>query len=206
MEIPVDIGRDDARAAAERELARAEYQAAEPSLLDRLLRWAGDRIAELLRAVSDVAPGGLLGLLVILVLIVLIVVVIRLRVGSPGRRGRSAGQVFTGRSSSAAEHRLASAEAFARGELDVAVRERFRALVRGLEERDVLDERSGRTADEAATEAGARLPECRDELAAAAARFDEVYYGGHPAAEADYHRLVALDERSQAARPVMAAL
>jgi hypothetical protein len=73
--------------------------------------------------------------------------------------------------------------------------------VRGLEERGLLDERSGRTADEAAADGGTRLPALRAELAAAATVFDDVHYGGRPATEEHYRTLAALDERCRTERP-----
>jgi hypothetical protein len=81
------------------------------------------------------------------------------------------------------------------------VRERLRAVVRSLEERAVLDERPGRTADEAAAEAGRALPDCVAGLRAAAVLFDEVWYGGRPAGPASYAALRDLDAQVQAARP-----
>ena len=71
---------------------------------------------------------------------------------------------------------LAAADAHAaRGEWADAVRERLRAVVRSLEERAVLDERPGRTADEAAAEAGTALPTCADDLRRSARLFDDIW-------------------------------
>ncbi|WP_158885456.1 DUF4129 domain-containing protein [Amycolatopsis anabasis] len=205
-DVPVGIDRDDARAAAAAELAKPEYRAAEPSPLDQALNWIVRKFLEFLDATSGVVPGGPLGLLVLLVLLVVLVVVIRLRVGRTARGARERHVVFAETSRSASDYRRAAGEAAAAGEFAVAVREQFRAVVRGLEERGVLDERSGRTADEAAAEGGRRLPGCRDELAAGAALFDRVHYGGHPATEETYRRLVALEQRCQAERPVLAGV
>ena len=81
------------------------------------------------------------------------------------------------------------------------MRERLRAVVRSLEERAVLDERPGRTADEAAAEAGRALPGCAAGLRSAAVLFDEVWYGGRPAGPESYAALRDLDAQVQAARP-----
>jgi Domain of unknown function (DUF4129) len=200
-EVPVTIDRDAAQRAAQAELAKPEYRAAEPGLLDRTLRWLGQRFTDLLAAASSVAPGGALGLLVLLAAAVLVVVVVRLRIGRVAREVRGTREVFQDSSLSARDHREAAERAFAAGEFASAVRERFRALVRVQEERGVLDPSSGRTADEAAQHAGARLPACRDELIAAATLFDAVHYGGRPATDEDYRRLAALDDRTQRERP-----
>jgi type III secretory pathway component EscV len=170
-------------------------------LIERVLRWLGQRVAALLSAVSAVVPGGPLGLLVLLAVVVLVVVVVRLRVGKFARDVRGPRLVFEDRSRSAQDYRLAAEQAFAAGDVGAAVRERFRAIMRTLEERGILHELSGRTADEAARDAGVRLPGSRDELAAAAGLFDAVHYGGRPATETDYRRLAALDDQTQRERP-----
>ncbi|KAA9155051.1 DUF4129 domain-containing protein [Amycolatopsis acidicola] len=186
---------------AAEELAKPEYRAAEPSWFQRALSWLAHRVGELFSAISGVVPGGTLGLLVLLAVVVLVIVVVRLRVGKVARTVRGSREVFEARPRAAAEYRRAAEEAFAAGDIVAAVRERFRALVRGLEERGVLDTRSGRTADEAARDAGARLPAAREELVVAANLFDAVHYGGRPATAEDYARLAALDERVRRERP-----
>lgn len=192
-DVPVVIDRDGARRAAEAELTKHEYLAAQPDLRERAVSWLGHRIADLVEQASRVTPGGPLGLLVLLAVVVLIVVVVRLRVGGLARGSRVRPEVFEDRSRSARDYRSAAEIAATAGDFATAVRERFRAIVRELEERGVLDELSGRTADEAAREAGVRFPDLRDELLAAAALFDAVHYGGHTVSTVDYERLVALD-------------
>ena len=80
----------------------------------------------------------------------------------------------------------------------------FRALVRGLEERALLDPRPGRTADEAATEAGRLLPGHASELRAAAQVFDGVRYGGQAATGAGYARITRLDTDVERTKPAIA--
>ncbi|WP_330359630.1 DUF4129 domain-containing protein [Actinosynnema sp. ALI-1.44] len=198
-DVPIDIGRDAARDAAVRELSDPAYRDAEPSMFAKVLRWVLDRLGELLGSVSSVMPGGVVGLAILFALLMVAIVVVRLRVGKVARAAASAA-VFAGRKLTAADHRRAALAAEAQGNLAEAVRERFRAVVRGLEERGVLDERSGRTVDEVAGAAGARLPEHADALRAAARIFDDVCYGGR-AATVDGHRsLVDLDLALDGAR------
>jgi len=194
-DVPIVIDRDDARRAAEVELSKADYQAAQPGVVERVLRWLGQRLADLFEAAAGVVPGGPLGLLVLLAVVVLVIVVVRLRVGKLARDVRASRPVFENRSASAADYRAAADQAVAAGDFAGAVRERFRAIVRGFEERGVLDEQSGRTADEAAREAGARFPAAREQLGTAAALFDAVHYGGRPASAEDHRRLAALEEQ-----------
>jgi uncharacterized protein DUF4129 len=203
-DVPVEIGRDEARDAAVRELSDPAYQAAEPTWLDRALQWVVRRLSDLFATLGSITPGGYVGLIVLVAVIIGLVVVVRLRVGKFARHGRGDAMVFAGGPRSADEHRRAAEEAAARGDLAEAVRERFRAIVRGLEERGILDERSGRTVDEAATEAGRRLPQSADDLRAAARLFDDVWYGGRPATAADYQRLTEVDNQVRGQRPAMA--
>nr|WP_232328405.1 DUF4129 domain-containing protein [Kibdelosporangium sp. MJ126-NF4]CEL21377.1 putative integral membrane protein [Kibdelosporangium sp. MJ126-NF4]CTQ96056.1 putative integral membrane protein [Kibdelosporangium sp. MJ126-NF4] len=198
-DIPVDVGRDAARDAAVRELSDVEYQQAEPSVFSKILNWVLDRIGDLLDGISSVLPGGLIGLAILLVVLIALIVIVRLRVGGLARTAASQ-SVFAGRAMTAADHRAAALAAEARGDLTEAVRERFRAIVRGLEERGVLDERSGRTVDEVANAAGARLPDHADALLGAARLFDDVCYGGREATVDGYRRLADLDLTLDGAR------
>lgn len=99
-------------------------------------------------------------------------------------------------------HRTAAEAAAARRDFDTALRERFRAMLRGLEQHDVLKVRRSRTARETADEAAAALPPRQSaELPPAALDFDEVVYGGRPAGEDEYRRLEVVDVFSTAAPP-----
>jgi hypothetical protein len=201
-DVPVEIGRDDARAAVRAELSDPRYSDARPGLLSRALQWVLDRISDLFDAVSGAFPGGFLGLLVLLLVLVAIFVVVRLRVGRMRGSAAQPRRVFVDRTRTAAEHRAASEAAANAGDFGEAVRERFRGVVRALEQRGLLDTRSGRTADEAAADAGRLLPDCAEALRDGARLFDDVHYGGHAATPEGYRRLVELDERCAAARPL----
>lgn len=206
LDVPVEVGRDEAREAAERELSDPAYAAAQPSFLDRAVEWLGDRLDDLFTGVAMLGTGGVGGLLILVALAVLAVVIIRHRVGKVARTSRLRGQVFSGHTLSAADRRRAAEAAAASGALDEAVRERFRAIVRELEERGVLtDAHAGRTVDEIAAQAGRMLPASADALRGAAWIFDDVVYGGRPATVDGYELLVRLDAEVQAARPALVA-
>lgn len=203
FEVPVDLGREQARELARDELAKQVYRQAEPSLTERVLRWLYEHLADLLDGAAGVSPGGYLGLAVLLLAVVAAVVAVRLKVGPLGRTGRAEEPLFLGRPRSSAEHRAAADAHAAAGEWAEAVRERFRAVVRALEERSLLDPRPGRTADEAAAEAAAALPDCAVGLRAGARLFDEIWYGGRPASADSDRALRDLDDRVRATRPVL---
>ncbi|MGW0639933.1 DUF4129 domain-containing protein [Nocardia salmonicida] len=102
----------------------------------------------------------------------------------------------------AAEHRAAAENAASRRDYDRALRERFRAVLRGLEQDGSLPVRRSRTAQETADDATTALPlEQSTELHPAARSFDEVVYGGRAATEDEYRRLEYADRYSQSAPP-----
>ncbi|MFC8043731.1 DUF4129 domain-containing protein [Nocardia sp. NPDC057353] len=102
----------------------------------------------------------------------------------------------------AAEHRAAAEQAAARRDYDTALRERFRAVLRGLEQNGTLEVRRSRTAQETANDASTTLPlESATPLHPAAGSFDEVVYGGRHATEDEYRRLEYADRYSAGAPP-----
>ncbi len=204
-EVPVDIDRDTARLRAAEELSGQAYQSAKPGWLSEAFTWVVEKLLRFLDTVDGAVPGGILAVVLMVVVLIVLVVVIRLRSGPLATAAKSGRAVFAGQRKASGEHRKAAEDAAARDDFDDAVRERFRAVVRSLEERALLDEKSGRTADEAAVEAGRLLPEVADPLRAGARLFDDVHYGGIPATEAGYRSLSELDERCRRARPVALA-
>ncbi len=203
---PLDPGRDQARDWARRELADPVYAQARPGWVERLVAWALARL-DALQLPGGLAPGRALGLALLVGLLALLVVLVLRRTGfvrRGARAGSAAGAVLDDVRRTAAEHRRLADEAAAVGRYDVAVRERFRAVVRSLEERTLLEERAGRTATEVAVDAARVLPGHAVELAAAARVFDDVRYGGHPAGAGHDTRLRRLDEAVAAARPALA--
>ncbi|HEX7303610.1 DUF4129 domain-containing protein [Lentzea sp.] len=192
-DVPVDLGRDEAREAAARELSDPAYVSDDPNPLERAIDWVLDRLGELFAGAGSVS--GITAVTVLVVVVVVIVVVLRLRIGRTARSLRSGAKVFGTSVLTAAEHRAAAERAAEAGDLAEAVRERFRAVVRELEQRGVLDARAGRTVDEVASEAGQALPALAGDLRGAAVQFDDVWYGGRPATGEGYRRLVSVDDR-----------
>ncbi|WP_079102847.1 DUF4129 domain-containing protein [Streptomyces sp. TP-A0356] len=203
-EPPVTSPRDPAREAARRELSKRMYHENDPSLLQRALNAFWDWVDRLFNAASSATPGGSVGLVVIVLAVLALVGALWWRLGTPRRMPTSSAALFDDRPRSAAEHRAAAEAHAAQGHWSQAVQERMRAVVRSLEERALLDVRPGRTADEAASEAGRALPGHADRLRAAARDFDDVTYGGRAAGEETYHRLAALDNELERTRPQLA--
>ncbi|EFL32547.1 integral membrane protein [Streptomyces viridochromogenes DSM 40736] len=200
-EPPLTTPRDPAREAARRELSKRMYHENDPSLIQRALDAFWDWLGKLLNAASTATPGGTLGLVVVILAVVALVAALWWRLGTPRRRPTSSATLFDDRPRSAADHRAAAEAHAAQGHWNQAVQERMRALVRALEERALLDVRPGRTADEAAAEAGRALPAHTDRLRAAARDFDDVTYGGRSATEQAYHRITELDRDLERTKP-----
>lgn len=199
--VPIDVGADEARDLARRELSRAVYDAARPSPVQRVISWLGERIADLLALADTHSPGGVGGLLVLLAVLVVAVVLVRRRLGRSARAARVSAPLFDAAPRSADDHRRTAVEHEQAGRYEAAVREWMRALVRGLEERTLLEPRPGRTAAEAAAETAGAVPAAAVEVTAAARRFDETVYGGRPADTEAVRVLRAADDAARAARP-----
>ncbi|MFI7391307.1 DUF4129 domain-containing protein [Streptomyces tendae] len=204
-EPPVTIPRDPAREAARRELSKGMYHENDPSWFQRALNAFWDWIGELFSTASTATPGGTLGLVVVILAVVAVLAALWWRLGTPRRSAVSAPALFDDRPRSAADHRAAAQAHAAQGHWSQAVQERMRAVVRALEERALLDIRPGRTADEAATEAGLALPAHRDRLRTAARDFDDVAYGGRPGSEESYRHLTELDHDLDRSKPHLAS-
>lgn len=201
------LTRDGARAAARRELSRLGYHG--PSLADRLLLDAARLVLRLLETAAAHAPGGPLGLVGLAALAIAAVTAVRIGVG-PIRPGSRVDRIGTPTPpTAAATHRAAAERARAEGRYAEALRQRFRAIGRELEEHGELPPRPGRTARELANAAGVRLAPLAGDLVAGAHVFDAVCYGGRPATAGDDDRLARLDlavraalvDRSPAAQP-----
>nr|WP_309485464.1 DUF4129 domain-containing protein [Streptomyces sp. WELS2] len=204
-EPPVTVPRDPAREAARRELSKGMYHENDPSLFQRALNALWDWLDRLFGTAASATPGGAVGLFVVILFVVAVLAALWWRLGTPRRPPASAALLFDERTRSAAEHRAAGEAHAAQGHWNQAVQERMRAVVRSLEERALLDVRPGRTADEAAAEAGRALPAHADRLRAAAHEFDDVTYGGRSADEHSYRRLAELDRDLENTRPSHAA-
>lgn len=202
-EPPVTIPRDPAREAARRELSKRMYHENDPSLLQRALNDFWDWVTSLLGKAATATPGGTLGLIVVVLFVVAVLAALWWRLGTPRRQPTSTPALFDDRPRSAAEHRAASEAHAAQGHWNQALQERMRAIVRSLEERALLDVRPGRTADEAAAEAGRTLPSHTDRLRSAAREFDDVTYGGRSASEQSYERIAELDRDLERSRPIL---
>lgn len=203
MTVPVVPDAEQARRWLEQELADPVYHQ-QPSLLQRFLDWLG-RLFE----GADGLPIGNVGTLLAILAGLAVLVTVAFLVTGPVRRSRrvvgARGVLDADDRRTAAEIRAAADAAAARGDWAAAVADRFRALVRSLEERAVLEEQPGRTAHEAVEAAGLRLPAHAVDLRAAGRLFDDVVYGERTPRAEDDAALRELDARVTATRPTLPA-
>ncbi|MDF2848747.1 MAG: hypothetical protein K0R97_2729 [Oerskovia sp.] len=197
-DVPVVPDADTARQWLKEELLDPVY-VDQPSLLSRFVDWLTGLFTDV--RVLDVNP--VVASLVIVGL-VLVVAVIAYVVTGPvrlSRKARSSVTVFDDDERSAKELRAAADAASSAGDWPTAVVERYRAVVRSLEERVILDPRPGRTAHEAADDAALRLPALADRLTAGARLFDDVRYGKVSVGPAADQALRELDAATLATTP-----
>ncbi|WP_447924874.1 DUF4129 domain-containing protein [Georgenia muralis] len=199
--VPVRPDADEARRWAQEELAKAAYSDS-PGLVERFLDWLG-RILGRVGELDTLTPPELVPVLLVVGLVV--VLVLARVLGGRVRRGR-ARDVATGTAlfeddrSSADLHAAADAAA-RRGDHVAAVLDRFRAIIRGLDERGALDDRAGLTAHEAAALAAGALPGLTGPLGWAGRLFDDVRYGHASAGPAEDEAMRSLAARVSAAHP-----
>lgn len=202
LSVPVTPDPDTARQWALDELSKSIYHQGE-SLADRLGRWLSDLVSRLFDAGTgtSIPPAGyLLGALVV---VGLIVIASRIAIPAARQRRRRSAAVLGGDDARTAQQMRDAARTAARaGDHSAATLEYFRAVVRGCEERLIIDERAGRTAREAARDIAASVHPHAAELRAAATTFDALCYGHRDGTERDSSRMEALESGVREARAI----
>lgn len=195
---------DEARRWAEEELADPRYADARPNWFDLVARDIGRFLADLFTSETsaDVGPVALIVVSIVIVAALIAALIIwgRPRDARAVRRSRS--DLLGERDDRSAAQLRAEAERSARaGDWDTATILRFRALARGLLERDLIDPAPGATAQAIAREAAAVFPAEDQAVRSAATAFDDVRYLQHPSDAERYRELAATDDRLSAHRP-----
>ncbi|MDX1885913.1 DUF4129 domain-containing protein [Mycolicibacterium sp. 120270] len=198
----LDIDRDAAHEAAQRELAKPIYP--KPSLTERFMDWLQDLLYRIAQEGSQL-PGGWFTISVLLIILA-VAVVVAVRVARRTMRTDRGGEhaLFDTHELTAAQHRARAELNAAQGKWAEAIRHRLRAVARQLEEDGVLDPVPGRTATELATDAGAAVPDLAGDLSQAAITFNDVTYGERPGTAAGYQLITDLDTRLRSRGPAKA--
>ena len=188
----IDIDRDAAHEAAQRELAKPIYPKA--SLTERLSDWLEELLYRIVQEGSSV-PGGWFTISVLLIILA-VAIVVAVRIARRTMRTNRGGEhgLFDSQELSAAQHRATAEQYAAAGNWAAAIRHRLRAVARQLEEDGVLNPVPGRTATELAKDAGATVPDLAGELLQAANAFNDVTYGERPGTEPAYRMIADLDD------------
>jgi len=200
LDVPVQLGREEAQRLARIELTNPVYSGDQEPWAQKVLRWLIEKAQSLIETVGGASPLGWFGIVGVIALVALVALAVRRRTGRLTRATTGA-SLFGDSARTAVDLRIEAERYAAAGAWAEAVRARLRAVVRDLEERGLVDARPGRTADEIARDAGRALPSVAADLRAGARLFDDVWYGGRAADPSGYARLVALDDAVAAARP-----
>ncbi|MBF4463366.1 MULTISPECIES: DUF4129 domain-containing protein [unclassified Rathayibacter] len=199
---PLDPDAAEARRLLLEELSDPRYRAAEPSWFDRTVQAVRDWFASL--TLPTDGPSFPIAAVVGVLVLAALVVAALLIAGRPrlARRSGLSAAVLAADDTRGSDELRALAEAAAtRGAWEEALVERFRAIVRSLDERTVLRVSPGTTARAFSLAAGAAFPAAAESLRRTADDFDRVRYLGLPAGASDYERVAALDRRLAAEQP-----
>ncbi len=189
---------------AREELSRSVYSSA-PSFWE----WLWEKFLELLEKITSLGSGlGPAFVPLIILTLVAAVIILALTLSGPIRRRRAAdtpGAMWQDDDArSAAQLREAAHTAATGGDFTLAVIEQFRATVRALEERGLLETTRGMTAMEVAGTAALVFPQRSEPLHRGADSFNEALYGNRPATHAQYIALRDLERDLKDAQPARA--
>ena len=188
----IDINRDTAHDAAQRELDKPIYP--KGSIPQRIQEWLHELLYRVVEQGSAL-PGGWFTASVLLILLI-IAIAVAIRIVRRTIRTRNDGdyQLFDAGQLSADQHRAIAERSAAEGDWTAAIRHRLRAVARALEESGIVDPAPGRTANELARDAAGQLPRLGSELSRAANAFNDVTYGETPGTPAAYQMIAELDD------------
>jgi len=195
---------DEARQWAEQELSDPRYADAKPTWFDLVARDIGRFLADLFSSDNGASVGP--SALIIVSVIVFGALVAALIIWGRPRRSQAirrpgAGLLGAEDDRSAAQLRADADRAARAADWDEATVLRFRALARGLLERDLIEPSPGATAQAIAREVSVVFPAETTPVRHAAVFFDDVRYLRHPATADRYAELAATDDRLSALRP-----
>lgn len=195
---------EEARRWAEQELQNPRYADAKPTWFDYLAEDVAEFIAGLFSTETGEQTGNV-ALIIVTVVIVAALITVLILWGKPRmsrRMSRRSTELLGEQDDRSAAQLRADAERSARsGDWDSATVLRFRALARGLLERDIIDPAPGATAQAIAREAARAFSAHHAAVTTAAEAFDDVRYLRHPASEDSYRALAATDAAISSAVP-----
>jgi hypothetical protein len=207
LDVPVDPDAPEARDWLITELSKAPYQAAQPTLFDRLAKAVSDWLGSLHLGSAEGPPT--VGIAVVVALVAGALVVAFLLFGLPrlNRRSRVTGSLFgEDDARTAARIRQDAERAAAAGDYSTAVVEMFRAIARGLAERTIVTTTPGTTARDFAARTGSTFPALADRLVESAAAFDAVRYLDRTGTADQYAAIASLEKDLRTAKSALDAV
>lgn len=207
FDVPVDPDAPEAQDWLVEELSKPEYQAAQPTLFDRISRGIFEWLYDVFTNAGQLEGPPTLVLTIVVVLLAAAVIFAILVFGVPRRGSKSAvtGSIFGEHDErSAAKMRQDAERAAAQGDYSTAIAELFRAIARGLAEREVLTTFPGTTATDFAARSGRVFPAHATRLVAAARDFDGVRYLDRVGTAEQYAAMSELERDLRAARAALA--
>lgn len=191
---PSDVEADQIRQATEEVLGNPAYREAQPGITERVLMWVIDALARLIFGLRAGDGGTIVGVvlmaLAIGVTVVIVVVLLRRVRRDPGTEGVTVG--IGGRT--AADWRRLAEQAESRGEWDVALRCRYRALLADLVAAGITDEVVGRTARDYLRDITEAAPATAQSLAWVTEAFEATWYDRRPVAASDVEAVRAASD------------
>lgn len=202
MTAPLSPSADEARRLLERELAKSEYQASKPGLLDRAAQAILDWFSSIRFGTLTGTPAIVIVVLLVLVAAALVVIFAVYGLPRLHRRSRDAPSLFGDDDVRTAGALRSSADRAAQsGDFTQAIVELYRAIARDLGERGVITTSPGTTAHDFGERAAALFPAHGRAIRRAAAVFDDVRYLDRPGSESAYRDLRDLDTTLEKAEP-----
>jgi hypothetical protein len=201
--VPVDPSAEEAREWVRRELAKPEY-ADDRSLLQRVIDWVSELIADLLSRGTGGLPGWVLPVaLAIAAAFVALLLFVKVRRDPRADGASRRGAVLDETHLDADAYRARARAAYESDDVDAAAMDWFRAIAAGAAERAIIDDNPGRTAHEVSVALAAIFPDEAGSLARAADHFDAIRYGDARVDAAVARFVGDLDARLAAARPFL---
>ena len=183
------------RHAADRILARPEFDEDQRSLLERARDWIFDRLDDLLGELTGSGGGQLLGwVVVVLLTIAAVAFAVRFTRGARRDPGVAEGRPVVPRRT-AADWRAEAESHEAAGRWRPALRCRYRALVADLAARGLVEEVPGRTTGEYRRQVDVAVPDVAPAFDGATTLFEGAWYGGRETGAGDAARFRELEAR-----------
>ncbi|MEV8253447.1 DUF4129 domain-containing protein [Rhodoglobus sp. NPDC076762] len=187
------------------ELSKVPYQAAKPTLFDRISQAFTDWLSSLTIGEGNGIPAIVAIVLLALIAIAIIAAIIVYGVPRLNRKSRHQDTLFGDADYRTADQLRDAAElAAARNDFTAAIADMFRSVARGLSERTLVNMTPGTTGHGFSARASLVFPELSADFTASADIFDHVRYMRKPATREQFEQLRNLESRVRAMKPDLA--